>query len=89
MIVSRNEHLSLLGLHDCVSWNLMKRVDKISSELTSFDDAAQEYKDIFKGLRKFQGCYHITLNDNVVSKATLIIRVPQILHKRLKKSEGI
>lgn len=76
-----NKHIiPVLGLATCEQFELIKRIDMLSSEKEQF---IIKNIDIFTGLGKFPEPYKIQLKENAKPKPAPYRRVPQTIRERL------
>jgi hypothetical protein len=81
---------TILGLPSCCQLDIIRRVDAISSSPTpasqSMTDLLTEFAEVFTGLGRFPGQYHIVLADNAVPVIHPPRRVPLALQPKLKEA---
>jgi hypothetical protein len=81
---------TILGLPSCCQLDIIRRVDAISSSPTpasqSTTDLLTEFAEVFTGLGRFPGQYHIVLADNAVPVIHPPRRVPLALQPKLKEA---
>ena len=69
----------ILGRKDCARMELISRIDEVST------DVMEEYPDVFEGLGKIPGKYHITVDESVAPVVHAPRRVPHALKEKLKR----
>ncbi|XP_011859337.1 PREDICTED: uncharacterized protein LOC105556835 [Vollenhovia emeryi] len=85
VVVKADDQIPLLGLQECLTLKLIKRIDAIEKVMfKSVNDVVIKYPQVFDGLGRFPNQHHITLKENAKPRISPIRRVPQILHDRLK-----
>lgn len=78
---------ALLGLDDCLKFNLIMRINTVISCLPNTKDKVYaQFKDIFEGLGKIPGKCTIELAENAQPVIQYQRKVPLSLHESLKKS---
>jgi hypothetical protein len=79
---------TILGLPSCCQLDIIRRVDVISSSPASQSttDLLTEFAEVFTGLGRFPGQYHIVLADNAVPVIHPPRRVPLALQPKLKEA---
>lgn len=76
----------LLGLHDCLSFNLIKRVYNLNSLPNTKNEIYEKYKSVFEGLGKIPGFCQIRLSRDAKPVIQSCRKVPIALHDRLKQA---
>lgn len=82
VVVHTDRQIPLLGLKDCIRFNLMKRVEEVEVEIKNFHELTKTYSNCFAGLESFPISYRITLKENICPKIVSIRRVSYQLQGR-------
>ncbi|KAI5720179.1 hypothetical protein M8J77_003057 [Diaphorina citri] len=77
--------IPLLGLETCVDLQLIKKTYSIQRTCTK-DEILEENKDVFTGLGKIPGKYHITLKEDAVPVISPPRRVPFKIQNKLRET---
>ncbi len=81
-VVSHNA-ATILGLPSCRQLDIIRRVDTVSAS-TAKSDLLSEYSEVFSGLGRFPGTYHIVVSESAVPVIHPPRRVPLALQPKLK-----
>lgn len=78
---------TLIGLPACKLMDLVRRVDQVEkvTPVQTTSSLLQEYNDVFEGLGRLPGTYHITVDNNVQPVVHALRKVPLALQPKLKK----
>lgn len=74
----------LLGLPECISFGLIKRVAKVSTMPTDVGNFVAKYTDVFEGLGRIPGKCSITLKEDSVPSLRYRKRIPSTLVEPLR-----
>lgn len=74
----------LLGLPECISFGLIKRVATVQSFPSETEEFVEQNRDLFDGLGKIPGQCSITLKENSVPVMRYKKRIPSSLVEPLK-----
>lgn len=84
----------LLGLEDCLQFNMVTRVNSVQTKFfdnhvklpKTRDELYSYFKDLFEGLGCIPGLVDLKLKDNAIPVIQIQRKVPLALHDRLKKA---
>ena len=74
----------ILGLSACQKLNLVRRVETLAQYPLTKSEIIKEFSDVFSGLGRMEGGYHIELDDKVEPVIHPPRRVPYSLLEKLK-----
>ena len=79
---------TILGLPSCSHLDILRRVDAVIASPAAVTESSllDEYAEVFSGLGRFPGEYHIALSDDAVPVIHPPRRVPLALQARLKQT---